>query len=72
MTRDASTLNCQTTAPNQHREVEILLRDAFTPYVRKLGRELAEDVWLEPVIFDAGCRATGETLIFGSKSTEDL
>lgn len=33
-------------------EVEHLLRSAFTPYVRKLGRELAADayVWLEPAL----------------------
>ena len=66
MTRDTSTLNCQATAPNQHHEVETLLRGAFMPHVRKLGRELAENTyaWLEPAISDAGCRATGKTHMF--------
>ena len=70
MTRDTSTLNCQITAPNQHHEVDILLRGAFTPCVRKLGRELAEEAWLEPAVSDAGCH--GKDAPLRIEMTKDL
>jgi GNAT superfamily N-acetyltransferase len=48
-------LNFEKARPPQHKEAEQILRAAFAPYVRKLGRELADDAfaWL-PAALDRG------------------
>jgi GNAT superfamily N-acetyltransferase len=48
-------LNFEKAVSLQHKETEQILRAAFTPYVRKLGRELGNDAyaWL-PAALDRG------------------
>ena len=65
--------------PAQRDRVEVILRAAFTPYVRKLGRELTADAyaWLDGAIADGHVflAVTGEEIVGAvatSRSSADL